>query len=295
MNAFRRTFGFINQHPLAKRHLIKSYLRFIFWQFRSRIYFGLIKVHFLEKTYFLAKKGLTGLTGNIYTGLHEFNDMGFLLHFLRSGDTFFDVGANVGSYTLLASSVCKAKSISFEPIPQTYDILKQNIELNKIVHLVQAENKGVGKEVGNLKFTTNGDTTNHVLIGDDGNTAAVNVPVVTLDGYYPSSKPALLKIDVEGFETEVLNGASSILQDNCLKAIIIELIGGGAQYGYDENEIHLKLLDLSFKSYTYDPITRALKELQSIRNSNTIYIRDLAFVEKRLNEAKPFEIFNEKI
>ncbi|WP_177217072.1 FkbM family methyltransferase [Pedobacter insulae] len=221
--------------------------------------------------------------------------MGFLLHFLRSGDTFFDVGANVGSYTLLASSVCKAKSISFEPIPQTYDILKQNIELNKIVHLVQAENKGVGKEVGNLKFTTNGDTTNHVLIGDDGNTAAVNVPVVTLDGYYPSSKPALLKIDVEGFETEVLNGASSILQDNCLKAIIIELIGGGAQYGYDENEIHLKLLDLSFKSYTYDPITRALKELQSIRNSNTIYIRDLAFVEKRLNEAKPFEIFNEKI
>jgi len=43
---------------------------------------------------FLVKTGETGLTGNIYTGLHEFPDMGFLLHFLRAEDLFVDIGAN---------------------------------------------------------------------------------------------------------------------------------------------------------------------------------------------------------
>ncbi len=295
MNAFKRTFSFINEHPLAKRHIVKAYWRFLLWQIRSRLNPGFVKVHFLEETYFLVRKGMTGLTGNIYTGLHEFNDMGFLLHFLRPEDTFFDVGANVGSYTLLASSICKSKTITFEPIPNTFEILKRNIELNQINNLVQAENKGVGKEFGTLKFSIDDDTTNHVIIGDDENKATMNVPIVPLNSYYPMLKPSLIKIDVEGFETEVLNGATAILEDVNLKAIIIELIGGGSQYGYDENEIHKKLLGLSFKPYSYDPMTRELTELLNFGNSNTIYIRDLNFVEKRLKEAKSFKIFNQKI
>lgn len=295
MNAFKRTFGFIHQHPLAKKNIIRAYLRFFTWQLRSRLNPGFIKVHFLENTYFLARKGLTGLTGNIYTGLHEFDDMGFLLHFLRPNDLFFDVGANVGSYTLLASSVCKTRCIAFEPVSSTFDILVRNIELNRINHLVQPENKGVGKEFGTLKFTIDNDTTNRVIIGNEEKKSTVAVPIVPLNSYYPASKPALIKIDVEGFETEVLNGATAILQDIALKAIIIELIGGGSAYGYDENEIHSKLLSLSFKPYSYDPITRTLTELLNFGNSNTIYVRDLNFVEKRLKEAKPFKIFNQKI
>jgi hypothetical protein len=43
------------------------------------------------------------MSGNIYAGLHEFGDMAFVLHFLRAGDLFADVGANIGSYTVLAS------------------------------------------------------------------------------------------------------------------------------------------------------------------------------------------------
>jgi len=44
------------------------------------------------------------------------NDMGFLLHFLRKDDLFLDVGANIGSYTVLAGGAVGAKSISFEPV-----------------------------------------------------------------------------------------------------------------------------------------------------------------------------------
>jgi hypothetical protein len=51
---------------------------------------------------FFVRRGETGLTGNVYAGLHEFADMGYLLHVLRAQDTFIDGGANVGAYTILA-------------------------------------------------------------------------------------------------------------------------------------------------------------------------------------------------
>ena len=43
-----------------------------------------------------------GVTGNVYCGLHDFAEMSFMLHLLRAGDLFADIGANVGSYTVLA-------------------------------------------------------------------------------------------------------------------------------------------------------------------------------------------------
>jgi len=85
-------------------------MRFIYWQIQSRTAGpALIIKPFIGKVRFYAKKALTGITGNIYTGLHEFTDMTFLLHFLRAGDVFFDIGANVSSYTLLASGINRAK------------------------------------------------------------------------------------------------------------------------------------------------------------------------------------------
>jgi FkbM family methyltransferase len=295
MNAFKRTFGFIHHHPLAKQHLLRSYLRFITWQIRSRFNPNFQKVKFLDQTCFMAKKGLTGITGNIYTGLHEFNEMGFLLHFLRQHDTFFDVGANVGSYTLLASSVCKAKSIAFEPVPSTFNILKQNIEINHIDNLVHLENKGVGKEKGVLKFSASEDTTNHVIANNEFESNIIQVPIVSLNDYYNTDKPSLIKIDVEGFETEVLNGADTLLEDTILKAIIIELNGSGDRYGYDENQIHEKLLANGFKPYTYDPFERNIDELQKFGAFNTIYLRDLEFIKGRLKNAPTFKIFNQEI
>ena len=72
---------------------------------------------------------MTGITGNWYCGLHEFHEMAFVLHFLRKNDTFIDVGANVGSYTILAA-VTGSNVISIEPIPSTFNYLKNNVSIN---------------------------------------------------------------------------------------------------------------------------------------------------------------------
>ncbi|RZK36079.1 MAG: FkbM family methyltransferase [Pedobacter sp.] len=295
MKSIKRTFGFINKHPLAQKHLFRAYFKFIMWQTRFLLKKDLQPVKFIGNTLFLAKRGLTGVTGNIYTGLHEFYDMGFLLHFLRPEDLFFDIGANVGSYTILASGVCGAKTLSFEPLPETFSILRKNVALNRLENLVKLENKGIGSQPDMLKFSANEDTTNHVIAADEKGASYIEVPVTDLNSYYPNYQPTLIKIDVEGFETEVLNGGEKILDDEKLKAIIIELNGSGGRYGYSDHEIHLKLLTKNFKPYSYQPFERSLKELDRYGNFNTIYIRDLETVTAKVKAAKSFHAFNEEI
>ena len=291
MNSFKRTFGFINNHPLAKKHLLSAYLRFIFWQFRLRFSDKLIPVNFIGSSKLLARRGLTGVTGNIYTGLHEFEEMGFLLHLLRNTDTFFDVGANAGSYTILASGVCGARSLSFEPVPATFEILKKTIELNHLQTKVQAIPAGAGYEQGFLNFTADQDTTNHVIPVSETLSDSVIVPIVRLDEYILKS-PLLIKIDVEGFETEVIRGAHQILKQDSLKAIIIELNGCGNRYNFDESLIHQKLSEMGFLPYQYNPFNRQLTQLYIYGNFNTIYLRDLDFIRERIKTAKAIKIFS---
>ena len=128
MRKFRRTFGFIFNHPLAKKHLVNALFKFAFWQIQTRLQPSKFVVKpFLHDVKFYARKGLVGITGNIYTGLHEFDDMAFLLHFLRPDDSFYDVGANVGSYTLLASGICKARTIAIEASANTAVITQKKM------------------------------------------------------------------------------------------------------------------------------------------------------------------------
>ena len=90
---------FISNHPLTCDHRAEAFLRFAHWQITARLNDEVI-IPWIEGTRLAVKRGMTGATGNIYTGLHDFPEMAFLLHFLRPGDLFYDVGANVGSYTV---------------------------------------------------------------------------------------------------------------------------------------------------------------------------------------------------
>lgn len=96
-----KTLSYVLRHPLNQSFKCAAVGRWLRWQLVSRLAPGPIIVAFGPNTSLAVSSGMTGATGNIYTGLHEFEDMAFLLHFLRSGDTFVDVGANVGSFSIL--------------------------------------------------------------------------------------------------------------------------------------------------------------------------------------------------
>lgn len=287
-------YKFITNHPLNRKNKARAIFRFLKWQVTSRLNPNPVIYQFTEKAKLVLQRGMTGATGNLYCGLHEFNDMAFLLHLLRPGDTFADIGANVGSFTMLASAHVGAKSLTFEPVPVTFSKLMRNINTNKIEDRVTAYNAAMGSKAGEIDFTNTLDTMNHVA--KKGETNITKVKVVTLDDIVLSHQvPILLKIDVEGFETEVIQGAERTLQQETLKAIIIELPGAGSRYGYDESKIHDKLLQVGFKAYQYDPFERKLSLVAQFGTYNTLYVRDFAFVHDRLRRADKIKIRNLEI
>ena len=249
---------------------------------------GLISVPFVSGSKLLVKKGMTGATGNIYTGLHEFEDMSFLLHFLKEDDLFVDIGANVGSYTVLASKVKSARTISIEPIPATFDHLLNNIKTNQIENLVSAVNIGLGEEESILKFTCDLDTVNHVTLNGEEN--CVEVEIRTLDSLIQHGDPILIKMDVEGFEKKVIQGGSVVLSNHNLKALLIELNGSGSRYGIDDISVHEDITNFGFKPFKYLPFERKLIELDTFGSANTLYLRDFEFVTNRLRAAENISV-----
>ncbi len=291
--SLKHTIKFILNHPLNRHQRGKAVMRFLRWQIRSRLNSYPSIYPYGEKSKIIVKQGLTGATGNLYAGLHEFADMSFLLHFLRPTDLFVDIGANIGSYTILGASERRAETISIEPIPQTFKILQENIVLNNVSEHVTCLNIGMGSKKGILKFTKYLDTVNHVASSNEKDT--IDVHVDRFDELIDLNKTALVKMDVEGYETEVIKGMDKALSNTNFKALIIELNGSGRRYGYNENAIHEKLLTFNFLPYSYQPFYRTLTKLESYGKENTIYIKDYDFVAQRVHSATSFNIHGKSI
>lgn len=283
-------------HPLSGFLGLSSIVRFLKWQMLSR----LVKKNFIHNwingTKFLVTNGEAGLTGNIYVGLHEFNDMGFLLHVLKPDDLFVDVGSNSGSYTILASGAVGARTISIEPVPSTFLRLIANVKLNAIERLVLVKNVGISSQSGVMHITTDSDTTNHLIaFGTTEN--SIPIEVQTLDEVCFEQNPTLIKIDVEGWEKEVLLGGKSTLSKPTLLAIILEINGNAEKLGTRDSELIDYLAEFGFQPHSYDPISRILSKLDSRNNSsgNTIFIRDSEKVWLRISNANRQKILGKFI
>jgi len=215
------------------------------------------------------------------------------LHALRPGDLLVDIGANVGSYTLLGGSA-GADVLAFEPIPATFAWLQRNAAVNSFPGQVEVLNMGLGRESGTLSFTAGHDTMNHVLAPGEETANRLDVEVRTLDDVLQGRTPCLIKIDVEGFETEVLAGAETALASPDLLAVIVELNGSGARYGFDDDALHQDLLQRGFETYTYDPLARQLTPRQGARSTkgNTLYVRQADLLAERLRTAPTFALGN---
>lgn len=285
------TLEFIFSHPLNRDRQLRALSKFFLWQVVSRLWPDKIVVNFVNKSRLLVRKGMAGATGNVYCGLHEFEDMSFVLHVLRPGDLFIDVGANIGSYTILAGKAIGADCISIEPVLSTFSHLMDNIRINNIQHNTSALNVGVGCSLGVLRFTAGFDTTNHVMLGGQ---AGVEVQVRPLDDIVGSRVPALIKIDVEGFEAEVIAGAKETLKCPGLIGVIMELNGSGKRYGYNDDEITAIMKKNGFEIYRYLPFNRNLEKLNrtygNIRGGNVLFLKRTDFAQERVANAPPFSV-----
>jgi len=229
----------------------------------------------------LVSTGMHGATCNLYTGLHDFAEMAFTVHLLRPGDLFGDVGANVGVYTVLAGAVAGARCIAYEPSPEAARHLAANVAVNRInCEIVKA---AVGSAAGVVQFTSNRGPMNRIALdGEDG----AEVSVVTLDETCAGA--TMLKIDVEGFEIDVLAGAEAVLKDPALLAVIMETNEAGVNYGSSNGAVLSAIAAYGFESYSYDPFNRTLSPGAPDRNA--ILVRDPAQVAERLRSSRAFKV-----
>jgi FkbM family methyltransferase len=292
MKSFISTLRYILRHPLNTGNPGAALARYVKWQIGSRLVSGPVLVPFVNNTVLIVAPGMTGATQNIYTGLHDFKDCGFLLHLLREDDLFVDIGANVGVYTVLAAGAIGARAVTIEPVPETFKKLCSNVRINQLDGRTQAYNIGLGRSAATLRFTVDKDTTNHVITDDNWTGPSVSVPVRTLDAVLDGQTPILIKIDVEGWESEVLAGAEATLSQPSLLALIVEMNGSDAAFNPNEQLVHAELLRNGFEPHAYDPFTRSLTALPSkhLGAPNTIYARQVLQLQSRLDNALPFQL-----
>ncbi len=295
--SLRATLSYILRHPLNRGRPARALSRFLGWQIGSRLT-SPIAVPFVDGTRLLVGRGMTGATGNVYCGLSDFWEMAFLLHALRPGDLFFDVGANVGSYTVLAAGAAGANCLAFEPVPATFEHLRKNIALNDLGQRVSAHQVAIGAAAGSISFTSQWGVANHAVADGENSDGAVHVPVRPLDDFWPAAAPglALLKIDVEGLEVEVINGATHTIRHPSVKAVIMEILNGaGTRYGYDDWALHARMLELGFGLHRYDPSSRTLSPTEEIIGGNNLYLRDLETLSERVRTAPVHEVHGTRI
>jgi FkbM family methyltransferase len=263
----------IAAHPLSRGRRLLNLARFVSWQIGSRLSREPSVFELANGAKMFAKTGMTGATGNLYVGLHEFAEMAFLLHFLRPDDLFVDVGANVGSYSVLAGAAAGSDVIAFEP-GEAFPWLVRNFELNGL-RTARARHVAVGSTSGRVAFTVGADTMNRI-----DPAGAATVPLTTLNAACPERAPTLIKIDVEGFEADVLEGAGSLLERPEMQAIIMELNGPDAR----------RLLEgRGFTCCGYDPFNRSMTEIDPAA-ANGIFVKDPIATGHRVASAPPFAV-----
>lgn len=228
----------------------------------------------------------------------EIDEEGFIKKFLKQGDIFLDIGANIGLHSIYGALAVGERGMvyAFEPTPVTYQRLKENILLNKLENSIIPINLGISNETGTLtlNYSTDGhdawNSFTHLSHIDLSNSIEVNVS--TLDHAISqlnieTNKISLIKIDVEGWEMHVLKGAMSFMENNHGVAFLVEYTDQNAiSAGYCTRDIYRYMENLGYlwfsfsaKTMTYYPSPLKL----NYPYENLIAVKDVNILKDRLS------------
>jgi FkbM family methyltransferase len=227
-------------------------------------------------SYNLARIGMRGLGVGLPPLPKQNGEYFFLSSFFSScgASGAIDVGGNVGDYTDMLLDLGAEQVITFEPVPASAEYIAQRFKSDNRVTL---RRQAVGESVNTIRLNVPSDSATSVLASRGAGAAAftaapmnlIDVPMTTLDAAIAelSVMPDFLKIDVEGFEAEVLAGAQQLVASRCLKAIQFE-------FSYHHLLRGTTLID--FERYLpdyklYRVASRALRPLDSRHYLGTIY------------------------
>jgi FkbM family methyltransferase len=197
---------------------------------------------------------------SVYLNTFEPQESTWIKDYLQPGMTFVDVGANIGYYSLMAASLVgdRGRVFAFEPSPYVHGKLQATIDRNQIAN-IQAIQAGLSDTEGNLQLFIQTQPGNHTpsMVETPG-CRSIEVPVYQLDKYLSTNqidRVDLLKIDVEGFEPNAIEGGMDYIRNGKIGAILVELNDYWLNAnGCSSHSLYMKITELGFQANTgFDP------------------------------------------
>jgi FkbM family methyltransferase len=171
-------------------------------------------------------------TAPMYFGSYALLVIDAMKRFLRPGDVFFDVGANIGYLSAIAAGIVgvRGQVHAFEPVPEYFEKLQRLAQLNSEYSIV-TNARAAGANPGTCTIYVTREPGQNTLVpsykSEPEVTGTLDVPVVRLDSYIEASRierVALIKIDAEGYEFPILKGLERhFANSSCRPAIICEI------------------------------------------------------------------------
>lgn len=199
-------------HPANRKGRVRAVARALSFQARGRVLNRPTIVRIGRNARIEVQLHASGASKAVYANPPDWPEMLVWRQRLRPGDLFIDVGANAGVYSLWAADL-GANVVAVEPSRRATQWLRRNIELNGLpITVVEA---ALTDFEGTIGFDSSGDSVGH--IGGPEIVASK-----TLDAVLGPRRAAGVKIDVEGFERLVLQGATSALAEHRIACIQLE-------------------------------------------------------------------------
>jgi FkbM family methyltransferase len=224
----------------------------------------------------------------IYNYYMDWDEFHFIQRYVKDDSIVFDVGANIGIYTLWLSQYVgnRGRMIAFEPDPQNHQRCAENLRRNGL-GAVRLEQAALSDRSGTLQFSVGEDTENHLIPQNAVAAACTFVEATTLDEYCERNGITnidFMKIDVEGAELMVLQGGARLLGDSRIGVIQLELNDALKKYGLRRADVVQLLQSYEYGLYTYHCGRNELRVIEHGVNApqNVYAIRDIDVVRNRL-------------
>ena len=199
-------------------------------------------------------------------GVWEPLETQLILATLRPGDVFFDVGANIGYYSVIASTVVGAEGrvVSFEPDPANFALLSRNIRLNGVMNALTFRQAVCESSRSRPLYLSEDNMGDHRLYESRDKRASVMVECIDLDAFTASSGliADLVKLDTQGSEASILRGMRTMLDEFAGRLkLILEFWPFGLRENGSSPEELLSLLPLErFQIHVIDEEGGILRE-----------------------------------
>jgi FkbM family methyltransferase len=218
LSTFRRN-TFINPYVASLKHVGWA-IRKVLNHFPCDLRIGSVTVR-------IASRSIANGVGSLLNamGYYDPNNM-YLIEDIfkkRFASVFLDIGANVGVYSLIAAASEDVRVVAFEPHPVTFSFLEENVRINHKEKMVSCHQIALGDMDGDVPFQDSaGNPENRILTEKDLGVDFIRVTSRRGDSFCAERGicPEIMKIDVEGFEDQVLKGFGKLLLET--KVIFVE-------------------------------------------------------------------------